>query len=141
MARIMMLSLFRLLTVVTLALNLVDGRTVPQSRATIPSADPFYKPPAGFESTKPGAILRQRRIVAGFFGLIPDPIEAHQLLYRTTAIDGSAIATVTTIFVPLFAKRDRFVSFHTAYDSSATICNPSYNYQLGAVPLDLISSL
>ncbi|KAJ5225882.1 hypothetical protein N7468_007107 [Penicillium chermesinum] len=75
-----------------------------------PSSDPFYDPPAGFESSKPGTILRQRKINVAFFGLIPDPVESYQLLYRTTAINGSAIATVTTVFKPTNAKKDRFVS-------------------------------
>ncbi|KAJ5928954.1 hypothetical protein N7466_007910 [Penicillium verhagenii] len=105
-----------------------------------PSVDPFYQPPAGFESEEPGTILRQRSISVAFLGLIPDPVEAYQLLYRTTAINGSAIATVTTIFKPTIPKTDRFVSFHTAYDSAATICDPSYNYQLGAAQTDIISS-
>ncbi|KID59217.1 Lipase 6 [Metarhizium brunneum] len=123
------------LAIVSLALVSAQG-----SRALPPSKDPFYQPPAGFESKEPGAILRQRLVVASFFGLIPDPVETWQLLYRTTAINGSPIATVTTIFKPLFAKKDRFISFHTAYDSSASICNPSYNYQLGSLQTDLISS-
>ncbi|KAJ5991274.1 hypothetical protein N7499_011932 [Penicillium canescens] len=114
----------------------VSVRAVPQD----PSTDPFYQPPAGFESKAPGTILRQRKISASFFGFIPNPVKAYQLLYRTTAINGSAIATVTTIFKPLIAKNDRFVSFHTAYDSSAVKCNPSYSYQLGAPQTDLISS-
>lgn len=113
-----------------------SSRGLPQA----PSDDPFYQPPAGFESQEPGTILRNRTIHAGFLGLIPDPVEAYQLLYRTTAINGSAIAEVTTIFKPLFPKTDRFVSFQTAYDSAATVCNPSYNYQLGAPPTDLIAS-
>lgn len=112
------------------------SRGLPQA----PSDDPFYQPPAGFESLEPGTILRNRTINAGFLGLIPDPVEAYQLLYRTTAINGSAIAEVTTIFKPVAPKTDRFVSFQTAYDSSATVCNPSYNYQLGAPPTDLIAS-
>ena len=121
------------------ALPLVSGRSLP--RATAPSSDPFYQPPAGFESTEPGTILRSRSIVASFFGILIDPVEAYQLLYRTTAINGSAIATVTTIFKPLIgAKTDRIVSFQTAYDSSASQCDPSYNYQLGAPQSDLISA-
>ncbi|KAJ5755640.1 hypothetical protein N7533_005183 [Penicillium manginii] len=120
------------------------ARTTPQfTRRGLPVApadDPFYQPPAGFEKEDPGTILRQRTVSVAFLGLIPDPVEAYQLLYRTTAINGSAIATVTTIFKPASPKKDRFVSFHTAYDSSATICNPSYNYQLFAAQTDIISS-
>jgi pimeloyl-ACP methyl ester carboxylesterase len=115
-------------------------RVLPRSIPKAPADDPFYQPPAGFESEAPGAILREREISVAFLGLIPDPVKAYQLLYRTTAINGSAIAGVTTIFVPFNAKKDRFLSFHTAYDSSATICNPSYNYQLGAAQTDIISS-
>jgi acetyl esterase/lipase len=99
-----------------------------------PSVDPFYQPPAGFETKPLGTILRQRSVVTAFFGRVPNPVEAHQLLYRTTATNGSAIAAVTTVFKPLFPKNDRFVSFHTAYDASSVSCNPSYQYQLGVVP-------
>lgn len=109
-------------------------------RATVPSDDPFYQPPAGFASKEPGTILRQRNVTVAFLGLIPDPVEAYQLLYRTTAINGSAIATVTTIFKPTAPKTDRYVSFHTAYDSSSTKCDPSYTYQLGGSQADLITS-
>ena len=105
-----------------------------------PTTDPFYRPPAGFEEKAPGTILAQRNISAAFLGLIPNPIEAHQLLYRTTAINGSAISTVTTIFKPKDAKSDRFVSFATAYDSSAVKCNPSYAYRLGAAQDSLVAS-
>ncbi|KAJ5173130.1 hypothetical protein N7492_005723 [Penicillium capsulatum] len=113
---------------------------IPRSDPTAPSKDPFYQPPAGFESEEPGTILRHRNIGVAFLGLIPNPVDAYQLLYRTTAVNGSAISTVTTIFKPSKAKTDRFVSYHTAYDSSSTICDPSYTYQLGAPQTDLITS-
>ncbi|KAI2794419.1 hypothetical protein POX_a01018 [Penicillium oxalicum] len=105
-----------------------------------PDQDPFHQPPAGFESELPGSILREREVQVAFLGLIPQPVKAYQLLYRTTAINGSAIASVTTVFVPLISKKDRFISLHTAYDSSATVCSPSYNYRLAAAQTDLISS-
>lgn len=98
----------------------------------LPADDPFYTPPAGYEDTDPGTVLRSRSIEASFFSDVPDPVDAWQVLYRTTAINGSAIATVTTIFKPTGAKLDRFVSYATAYDSSATECDPSYVYQLGS---------
>lgn len=107
----------------------LSSRQTPQD----PSVDPFYQPPEGFESQTPGSILRQRSIVPAFSGVIPDPVEAYQLLFRTTAVNGSAIAGVTTIFKPLIPKTDRFVSYHTAYDASSVSCNPSYQYQLGVV--------
>ncbi|KAK4570375.1 hypothetical protein LTR86_002455 [Recurvomyces mirabilis] len=106
-----------------------------------PSIDPFYNPPAGYQNTAPGTILRSRSAVTSFFGLLPNPVVSYQLLYRTTAVNGSAISTATTIFKPINAKLDRFVSFHTAYDAAAVQCNPSYTYQLGAVQTDLITSV
>ncbi|KID80928.1 Lipase, secreted [Metarhizium guizhouense ARSEF 977] len=104
--------MFPLLTFAALVLPLVSAHPMSENkpRALPPSIDPFYKPPSGFESKAPGSILRQRRIAAAFFGFIPQLIEAYQLLYRTNAIDGSPIVTVTTIFKPLHAKKDSFVS-------------------------------
>ncbi|RDW83634.1 uncharacterized protein DSM5745_03960 [Aspergillus mulundensis] len=113
-----------------------------QSNATAqdPHTDPFYQPPPGFETSPPGTIFRERVIATSFFGIVPDPVEAHQLLYRTTAINGSAITSVTTVFKPARPLTDRFVSFHTAYDSASVTCDPSYQYQLGVVQTDLIST-
>lgn len=119
--------------------GVTDALPIPQPQ----SKDPFYQPPSGFEGKAPGDILRTRKVASAFVGLIPDPVEAHQLLYRTTAQNGSAIVSVTTVFKPLNAKKDRFVSFQTAYDGAARsgICDPSYNYQLLSIQFDLISSV
>lgn len=76
-----------------------------------PNEDPFYNPPAGFASEAPGTILRTRKVMTSLLGLVPELVESYQLLYRTTSINGSAIATATTIFRPANAKTDRFVSF------------------------------
>jgi hypothetical protein len=83
---------------------------------------------------------------SSFFGLVPDPIDAYQLLYRTTAINGTAISGVTTVFNPPLSgllQPNRFVTFDTAYDGAAQsgICDPSYNYQEGSLQADLISDL
>ena len=111
--------------------------------AILPQYDPFYTAPAGYESKAPGTILRSRRVATAYLGLIPDAVQAWQLLYRTTAINGTAISSATTVFKPLNPKTDSFVSFHTAYDGSAATgaCDPSYNYQLFAPQIDLISSV
>ncbi|KAI5271562.1 LIP-domain-containing protein [Aureobasidium subglaciale] len=111
--------------------------------AILPQYDPFYNAPAGYASKAPGTILRTRRVITTYFGLIPDGVQAWQLLYRTTAINGTAIASATTVFKPLKPKANSFVSFHTAYDGSAVTgaCDPSFNYQLFAPQIGLISSV
>ncbi|KAL4783282.1 secretory lipase-domain-containing protein [Aspergillus varians] len=86
-------------------------------------------------------LVAQRQVAASFFSMITDPIQANQLLYRTTAINGCAIATVTTVFRPLRPMTDRFISFHTACDMASVTRNPNYQYQLGVFQTDLISSL
>ncbi|KAL4876513.1 secretory lipase-domain-containing protein [Aspergillus karnatakaensis] len=106
-----------------------------------PQTDPFYLPPLGFEEAPRGTLLRQRQVATSFFGIIAEPIEGYQLLFRSTTLDGLPIAAVTTVFKPPNPKTDRFISFHTAYDSSFIACEPSYQYQLGVVQTDLISSL
>lgn len=106
-----------------------------------PQSDAFYQPPAGFESTAPGTVLRSRTITAALFGSIPQAnLKTYQLLYRTIAINGSALAGVTTVFVPPRALTDRFVSFQTAYDSSSNACEPSYTYQLKSEQNNIISA-
>lgn len=105
-----------------------------QSTVPVPADDPFYSAPVNVASKAPGTVLRSRSIQASFFSDVPDPVEAWQVLYRTTAINGTALAAVTTIFKPLTPNLmlDRFVSYASAYDSSATQCDPSYAYRLGS---------
>lgn len=136
------LSVWRpLAALLALTIPNVVAQPVIAARATPPASDSFYDPPAGYASKAPGTILKSREIVASFFGLIPEAVAAHQLLYRTTAINGTAIAEVTTVFKPVGASLDRFISFQTAYDSSNVFCDPSYNYEEGAQQTDVISAV
>ena len=137
-----MLALKNLLSLSTLVVSLTGLATSQLVIPIVPELDPFYEPAAGFESMAPGTVLRSRKIASAYFGLIPNPVEAYQLLYRTTAVDGSAIGSVTTVFAPSNAKKDRFVSFHTAYDGAARDgkCDPSYSYRFLAPQVNLISS-
>ncbi|KAL4775877.1 secretory lipase-domain-containing protein [Aspergillus nidulans var. acristatus] len=130
--------LWHLLWSLAVSLPLDVAQSIPAAQD--PQTDPFYRPPPGFERAPPGTIFRKRLVTTSFFGLVPDPVEAHQILYRTTAINGSAITSVTTVFKPLHAMTDRYVSFHTAYDSASVTCDPSYQYQLGVAQTDLIST-
>lgn len=125
------------LTTFLLALTLLFSyaAAIPQparqfyARQSSATDDDFFTPPPGFESTTPGTILAHRPFIPGIFGFIQVPVDGYQLLFRSTALDGSAIAGATTIFVPHNTQlKDRYVQFHTAYDTSAIKCNPSLNY-------------
>ena len=65
-------------------------------RPLLPPDDPFYEPPPGFQHAQPGTVLRSRDVELAFVGLIPQPVTAIQLLYRTTDMNGNPEATVTT---------------------------------------------
>ena len=99
------------------------------TRPVLPSADPFYEPPAGFQHAAPGTILRSRDVELGFLGLIPQQVRATQLLYRTTDRHGEPEATVTTVLVPAgHAQRQtrHVVSYQCAIDAVSSRCFPSY---------------
>jgi triacylglycerol lipase len=94
-----------------------------------PGEDPFCQPPSGFQHATPGAVLRSRDVELAFLGLIPQQLQATQLLYRTCDRNGFPEATVTTVLVP--AQRDRaqpcpIVSYQCAIDAVAGRCFPSY---------------
>ena len=69
-------------------------------RPLLPSDDPFYQPPPGFQHAEPGTVLRSRDVELAFLGLIPQPMKAVQLLYRTMDMNGEPEATATTVIVP-----------------------------------------
>jgi len=99
-----------------------------------PSADPFYKPTRGYAATKPGTILRTRRLTLtpGTTVASEGAAAVYQVLYRTTDEHGSPSATVATIFVPSHRTggRRRLVSYQIADDSLTTACAPSYQLRL-----------
>jgi hypothetical protein len=112
------------------------------ARPVLPTEDPFYEPPAGFEHAEPGTVLRSRDVELGFLGLIPQRVKATQLLYRTTDHDGLPQATVTTVMVPTGhtpAQVRNVVSYQCAIDAVASRCFPSYAMRrhaksLGSLP-------
>ncbi|EUA08778.1 putative triacylglycerol lipase domain protein [Mycobacterium xenopi 4042] len=42
-----------------------------KERPPLPSDDPFYQPPPGFQHALPGTVLRSRDVELAFLGLIP----------------------------------------------------------------------
>ncbi|QKX54854.1 uncharacterized protein TRUGW13939_01944 [Talaromyces rugulosus] len=100
-----------------------------------PTADPFYTPPAGYETSAPGTILASRAPPGGIAAFSAAPLNvdsAWQILFRTTDSFGKATAAVTTILIPNNADYTKLLSYQVAEDASDPNCAPSYAFQLGA---------
>jgi len=108
----------------------------PGVRPQLPADDPFYDPPAGFQHSRPGTVLRSRDVELAFLGLIPQRIKATQLLYRTTDMHGSPDAAATTVIVPAERTPESVtpvISYQCAIDSVSSRCFPSYALRRRAV--------
>jgi alpha-beta hydrolase superfamily lysophospholipase len=116
----------------------------PHARPTLPSDDPFYQPPPGYQHAVPGTVLRSRDVELAFLGLIPQPVMATQLLYRTTNMNGEPDATVTTVIVPADATPDRpcpVLSYQCAIDAVSSRCFPSYALRRRAKAIGSLAQL
>jgi hypothetical protein len=104
-----------------------------------PDDDPFYDPPAGFEASPPGTVLRSRPVTVTGMG-IPVPVTATQTLVRTTDSAGAPVATASTVLVPgipyVFGRRP-LVSYQPPTDSLGDQCEPSYTLRTGELVSDL----
>jgi hypothetical protein len=110
----------------------------------LPSKDPFYNPPTGYEQARPGTVLRSRGVELAFLGLIPQRFTATQLLYRSTNLNGDPEATVTTVVVPV--QRDPelvcpVVSYQCAIDAVAERCFPSYALRRAAKAVGALAQI
>ncbi len=116
----------------------------PKARPLLPSADPFYQPPSGYEHAVPGTVLRSRDVEVAFLGLIPQPTMATQLLYRTTDMNGKPQATVTTVIVPADVTPERpcpLLSYQCAIDAVTSRCFPSYALRRHAKAVGALAQL
>ena len=98
-----------------------------------PKDDPFYRPPAGFESSAPGTVLATRPVTVKGLGL-PVPADARQFLVRSSDAKDAATTVVGTLMVPKapYPFGDRpLVSYQPATDSLGDQCNPSYKLRAG----------
>jgi Secretory lipase len=111
-------------------------------RPLLPSDDPFYQPPPGFQHAEPGTVLRSRDVELAFLGLIPQPARAVQLLYRTMDMNGEPEATVTTVIVPAELAPGQscpLLSYQCAIDAMTSRCFPSYALRRRAKALGSLS--
>jgi Secretory lipase len=113
-------------------------------RPLLPSDDPFYLPPPGYQHAEPGTVLRSRDVEVAFLGLIPQPFTATQLLYRTTDMHGNPEATVTTVIVPAELSTGQtcpLLSYQCAIDAMTSRCFPSYALRRKAKALGSMTQL
>jgi hypothetical protein len=98
-----------------------------------PNDDPFYRPPAGFETSAPGTVLATRTVTVKGLGL-PVPADSSQFLVRSTDAKGEPTSVVGTLMVPNVpypAGPRPLVSYQPATDSLGDQCNPSYKLRAG----------
>ncbi len=113
-------------------------------RPLLPSDDPFYQPPPGFQHAEPGTVLRSREVELAFLGVIPQPVKAVQLLYRTMDMNGKPEATATTVIVPAELAPEQpcpLLSYQCAIDAMSSRCFPSYALRRRAKALGSIGQL
>jgi hypothetical protein len=113
-------------------------------RPLLPSDDPFYQPPLGFQHAEPGTVLGSRDVELALLGLIPQRIKATQLLYRTTDMNGKPEATVTTVIVPAELAPGQtcpLLSYQCAIDAVSSRCFPSYALRRRAKAVGSVAQL
>ncbi|OBI19607.1 lipase [Mycobacterium sp. E2327] len=111
-------------------------------RPLLPSDDPFYQPPPGYQHAEPGTVLRSRDVELAFLGLVPQPVKAVQLLYRTMDMNGQPEATATTVIVPAQLAPGQscpVLSYQCAIDAMTSRCFPSYALRRRAKALGSLS--
>jgi alpha-beta hydrolase superfamily lysophospholipase len=113
-------------------------------RPQLPSDDAFYDPPAGFQHSRPGTVLRSRDVELAFLGFIPQRIGATQLLYRTTDMYGNPSAAATTVIVPTQRAPQAatpVLSYQCAIDAVTSRCFPSYALRRRALAPGAVAQL
>jgi hypothetical protein len=116
----------------------------PKARPLLPSNDPFYQPPPGYQHAMPGTVLRSRDVELAFLGLIPQRAMATQLLYRTTDMNGNPEATATTVIVPADVTPEHpcpVLSYQCAIDAVTSRCFPSYALRRNAWAVGALAQL
>jgi len=111
----------------------------PGTYLPLPSYDPWYKAPEGWEAAEPGTVLRIRPHA---YTVNPIPIlnvkDTFQVLFRSTNSQGNATWGVSTVFIPqvshCVAKANctqAIVSYQLPYDTSCLDASPSFGLQWG----------
>ncbi|KAA2256718.1 lipase [Solihabitans fulvus] len=101
-----------------------------------PSSDPFYTPPSPLPAGKAGDVLRSRQVdvYAEPLRIVPVPVRAWQVLYRSTSATGQPIAVSGTLLVPptpWTTGARPLVSYAVGTHGLGDSCAPSYKLRTG----------
>lgn len=100
-----------------------------------PSSDPFYTYAGSLVGIAPGTVLKERTVRLVLAERTSTPVQAVQLLFRTTNELGGPALAVTTVIRPLTGPLvPRIVSWQPFYDSLGSQCDPSYDLRGGESP-------
>jgi hypothetical protein len=114
----------------------IGAALVPQAHAAAPPTpdrDPFYTYTGArpLWQISPGTVLKTRTIRASL-GPHRTPLQADQLLYRTTTQLGEPSVTVTTVLRPAHRRvLPKLVGYLSFYDGLGPTCDPSYTLNGG----------
>ncbi|MGH3739412.1 MAG: hypothetical protein ACRDT6_27990, partial [Micromonosporaceae bacterium] len=100
---------------------------------TPPQSDPFYTPPDPLPGVPAGTVLRSRPVDVSA-NLLPVPVDAWQLLYRSTSATGAPNAVSGTVLVPRVAwsaGARPLVSYAVGTHGLGPECAPSYKLASG----------
>lgn len=96
-----------------------------------PLGDPFYTPPAGFETLAPGTVLASRPGGTGVTGV---PLISTELLIRSNDAKGKPVPVVATLLMPATPWTGPgprpLVTLNPAIDSLGNQCAPSYELRM-----------
>ncbi|MDX6285173.1 MAG: hypothetical protein QOG53_658 [Frankiales bacterium] len=99
-----------------------------------PDHDPFYTYTGSIplKQIPPGTVLKQRSVKLALGGR-STPVNAQQLLYRTTGQLGQPTVTVTTVIKPTSGPlKPHIVEYLSFYDGLGAQCDPSYTLAGGS---------
>ncbi|HEX4752056.1 MAG TPA: lipase family protein [Solirubrobacterales bacterium] len=111
-----------------LAVALIVAAPVAQAAPPTPEEDPFYQYSGStpLAQVAPGTVLKTRTLSYHVVG-VPLPVQAVQLLYRSTSELGEPTVNVTSVLKPpLSIGTPQVVAYQSFYDSLNPADEPSY---------------
>jgi hypothetical protein len=102
------------------------------SEPLLPSQDPFYSAPPGYENTAPGTILRIRHAPGNLTRIVANTSAVYNIVFRTTDSNYFPSWAVTTVLAPLpnttttgNATHNSLLSLQIAYNTAYSDSTPS----------------